>query len=89
MAAQQTSPPLRTVPEMVAVLEKTIVAVQPYGFLADTVMQPLSQLRDDLKHELDAAKVTTGTAVPTPAVQPTSSPAPVAVEPPQQPGKTG
>jgi hypothetical protein len=66
MAAQQTSPPLRTVPEMVAVLERTIVAVQPYGFLADTVMQPLSQLRDELKAEIAAPPAPTGPTSPAP-----------------------
>jgi hypothetical protein len=78
MPVQQSNPPLRDLPGMIGVLEKTILAVQPFGFLADTVMQPLSQLRDDMKAELDAAKVTTGTATPTPAPTVTEPrPAPV------------
>lgn len=69
--------------ERVALCDKLILAVRPHGMLAESVLEPLQTLRDDLKAES-----------PVPAPQPVQEPSraapadtakPVATAPSQPP----
>lgn len=60
-----------TTQERLAALNAAILAVRPHGFLADSVLEPLQTLRDDLAAESPPV-------APEPVTQP-PSPAPAVV----------